>query len=1279
MEIFNKKSCLKNKIKSRILSYAMILMLVITNSNITFAETTKQYNLVRLSGQNRYETSFNIAKEFESGFVDNVIVTSGNDFPDALTGSVLSKGLNAPILLLNNKVDNSNYSINYIKDHLKKDGTIYILGGIGVVSNDFINQFNTLGFKNIIRLGGIDRFDTNKKIIDQLAPNKGTPIIIANGYDFADALSVSSIAAIKGYPIFLSKTKSIPESIKSKISELQPSKVYILGGIGALTENIKDQVKSLTSLTDADILRIGGESRYETSLNICNTFKLNTDTIVIANGEKFPDTLSGSALAAKRNSPIVLTNGKDIDKQKEYIDKSDYTKIILLGGSAAIDKSVEDKFDKVVDNTNSSQGGGSTNPTTDHTNILLKVSRNFGMPQLQWNAIEGASYQVKRGEDKEKLEIVAENITENTFIDANSAIEKQYFYSVTAKKDGKDLYTSSLVLLKAFIDSDKDGLSDEQEVIYKTEPNNPDTDGDKLTDGQEVFLVYTNPLIKDTDGDRLPDYEEALITVTSPLKRDTDGNGITDDLEDNDKDTINNYDEILLQGNPNSGDTDSDGLKDGDEKARGTKLNNSDTDEDGLSDFKEVELGTNPLLKDTDGDGISDGDEVFKTKLSAQGVDVDVKANPTLELDLKGSQIESLKITKVNENDLFLASDIAGFIGSGYEFNVNGTFTTAKLTFEFDNALLKKAGFAPRIYYLNEQTQRLEELQNQTVVGNTVAVNLTHFSKYILLDKTEFDKIWETEIKPPVAEDGTIKPMEVAFVIDASYSMDTNDPDGIRKDTAKLFVDKLSENDKAAVISFTKTGKLLSGLTNDKEALKTSIDSIVNDDGYNSNSGTALSEGMKLALQQFKNLDKETTKYIIELTDGEDNYSYDYEPLIQQAKDNNIIVYTIGLGSSVDDELLTNIAIKTGGKYYHASVADDLLDQFDKVTNETIDYNKDTDTDGLCDYYEIMINQGKLRTGTGRSLAGQLSYLDKYNKDTDADGLEDGDEILIREDNDIVYIFMKSDPTSQDTEGDGLLDGTAKIINGKKSAPKDPDPLKANGPIGIWQAQFEQEVNGNIPSKLGDWYDMNWELSFSSIFAGVGSLALNFKFDDKDIAIHSQVETWQKLGGYNAVYDWVFRKATNNNMKKEEFKFNYDEQDYNVWTWRGDYLNLGSGAEIGIYENPHNVLFTGVKQWDAVKFTLPMTLNLYNYNEKDNIENVFSWAPDEPQWWITGFNPIFDEPRVSEMVSLGTVDFDGREGMFDALKKSVTNDPIRKDFMIFDEDGHTVWLIWWER
>ena len=94
---------------------------------------------------------------------------------------------------------------------------------------------------------------------------------------------------------------------------------------------------------------------------------------------------------------------------------------------------------------------------------------------------------------------------------------------------------------------------------------------------------------------------------------------------------------------------------------------------------------------------------------------------------------------------------------------------------------------------------------------------------------------------------------------------------------------------------------------------------------------------------------------------------------------------------------------------------------------------------------------------------------------------------------------------------------------------------------------------------------------------------------------------------------------------------------------------------------------------------MALTLNLYNYYDKDDIENIFWWAPDEEQWWITGFNPDFGNHKVDDMVSLGTIDFSGHEDMFTSLKENVCKNDKLKDYMIFDEDGHTIWLIWWRK
>ena len=163
-------------------------------------------------------------------------------------------------------------------------------------------------------------------------------------------------------------------------------------------------------------------------------------------------------------------------------------------------------------------------------------------------------------------------------------------------------------------DKDNDGLGICLEKQIGTDPNNPDTDGDGLTDGEEYLTYKTDPLNPDTDGDGLTDGDEVMKYKTDPLKVDTDGDGLSDG------------DEVLkYKTDPLKVDTDGDGLKDGDEVMKyKTNPLKADTDGDGLTDGDEVmKYKTDPLKADTDGDGLSDSEEVLKHKTNPLVKDTD--------------------------------------------------------------------------------------------------------------------------------------------------------------------------------------------------------------------------------------------------------------------------------------------------------------------------------------------------------------------------------------------------------------------------------------------------------------------------------------------------------------------------------------------------------------------------------------------------------------------------------------------------------------------------------
>ena len=84
---------------------------------------------------------------------------------------------------------------------------------------------------------------------------------------------------------------------------------------------------------------------------------------------------------------------------------------------------------------------------------------------------------------------------------------------------------------ECLFDPDSDLLSDCAEWYLGTNPNNDDSDGDELNDGEEVNSYLTDPMKADTDGDGVDDGAEALTYGTEPLDPDSDDDFMLDGWE----------------------------------------------------------------------------------------------------------------------------------------------------------------------------------------------------------------------------------------------------------------------------------------------------------------------------------------------------------------------------------------------------------------------------------------------------------------------------------------------------------------------------------------------------------------------------------------------------------------------------------------------------------------------------------------------------------------------------------------------------------------------------
>ena len=851
----------------------------------------------------------------------------------------------------------------------------------------------------------------------------------------------------------------------------------------------------------------------------------------------------------------IICKPAGVRASESYITKSfEVTKNVKIDGKEAIFKV---KISYQLDNPQIPEG--STNIELNDDNLyfdseanryyIIDPSINFikgriignisNVSSMEYQICDNQDTSIKSGNievaeawriDNIGLIIGENNIYVKTILKNGEAIERKFVIGNSSSN-----YINNLTIDRE--DNDKDGLINYLEDYYKTDKNNPDTDGDGLSD-----------------------YIEISVLGTDPLKADTNDNGISDAYEDKDGDGLNNITEIKI----------------------GTDPAYSDTDGDGLSDNEEINIyKTNPLVQDTDGDGATDGWEVengydplvkndsFKIRQNL----ADGKVTAAVELNVTGERAELLTISQV-EDEAFLNNKIPGYIGSAYDFSLAGNeFDTAVMSFTFDKELLNNEEFVPTIYYFNEETQLLEELET-TVEGNVAHATVTHFSKYILLNKTEFDSVWDKDIKPPDYEASQEDlALDIAFVIDYSASMEDNDPNQLCKQLSKQFVSKLRDGrDKAAVIEFIRVATILSSLTTNKEEIINAIDNIIYDNGWSWDSGTDGSTGIRAALEELSQSEAKY-KYIIFLTDGEDNgYTYSYDDLIAEAIEKNIPIYAIGLGDA-NIGVLQNIANQTKGKYYYASAnstAEDILkleEVFDKIQSETIDYSKDSNSDGISDYYTKLLCEGRIRSGAGVPLFEGKTYeeVQKAGADFDNDGLKNGEEVKIYQNNGKIYAKVFSSPVEKDTDQDGILDGD------------DQNPLEWDvgaRDLAIFAALAYEDA-GNLKGKMFNLSTQKEEHHFTK--------GASLKSIDKGIA-----EKWRILDFEETLADFDTKLSVTTFKNGNNIVIAYRGTNGEIGEWANNVLRVGVlnyhveeraakkyALKIAKYFSKHKIYITG--------------------------------------------------------------------------------------------------------
>lgn len=166
--------------------------------------------------------------------------------------------------------------------------------------------------ENVTRIAGEDRIATSIEISKAMF-NESDNIVLASGYNFADALSAGQLAAALNAPLILSKDQ-LDTRTSDEIAKLKPKNIYIVGGETALSSNIEESVKSVVN--DINIERLKGNDRYETSVKVMEKTKefVDAEYLLIASGKNFPDALSATSFMADHKALMVLSDGNSYPK-----------------------------------------------------------------------------------------------------------------------------------------------------------------------------------------------------------------------------------------------------------------------------------------------------------------------------------------------------------------------------------------------------------------------------------------------------------------------------------------------------------------------------------------------------------------------------------------------------------------------------------------------------------------------------------------------------------------------------------------------------------------------------------------------------------------------------------------------------------------------------------------------------------------------------------------------------------------------------------------------------
>jgi VWFA-related protein len=177
-----------------------------------------------------------------------------------------------------------------------------------------------------------------------------------------------------------------------------------------------------------------------------------------------------------------------------------------------------------------------------------------------------------------------------------------------------------------------------------------------------------------------------------------------------------------------------------------------------------------------------------------------------------------------------------------------------------------------------------------------------------------------------------VQPVSVVLALDASGSMRRKEQDVVA--SARGFIDALRQQDKLGVVLFADRPVFAHDLSTNRVAAGSAVDD------YQARGGTALYDALGDALVRLKRA--EGRRVVVVMTDGKDEDNPGTGPgsvrrIDEVAKlihETGALVFTIGLGTTVDRRTLQSIAEWSGGQAFFPETVEELASEYARVVDD---------------------------------------------------------------------------------------------------------------------------------------------------------------------------------------------------------------------------------------------------------------------------------------------------------------------------------------------------------